>query len=307
MQTETGSFQIPKRFLICGKYAWEIYADMPFYMERRTSKITAREPGSPYLCRLRFGVVYHRIVLFSFAVLIAATCSCVAETLLDWDQFTPEVPLTSLHDQFYISIAEPEKSFVVGVESSPKNPFSETQSSLYVDNDTTVASFRIWCRAFIDEGKLVGSFEFPFRLEEGELNFVIGQNSQTFIPKEVGALGFASQDRPDDQYFAVTLVAGEPITIGAEQLRSASIERLLPETNHLLRVEWDFTAEPPGFRFYLNREPLILISSGDDYFRPATDIQIKKGVDSCAFVNPINAARSKYFLGPLTIKASSHP
>jgi len=272
-----------------------------------------RGPGQMNFLHRCLRNIFHPICLpFSTGlgllfVMVALLCASPgrAETLLDWTEFAPVSRLPMQHEQFYISVAEPDKSFVVLADSSPKNPFPEVPAALYVDNDTTTGSFRIWCRAFTEGGKSSGTFEFPFRMDEGQFDFVIGQNTLPFAPKEVESLGFASQERPEDQYFSVSLVAGEPITIGAERFRTASVEQLSPETNYILRVEWDFAGETPGFRFFVNGEPLTLLSSGDDYLKPATQVQIKRGVDSCAFVNPINAGRSKYFLGPLTIQ--SHP
>jgi hypothetical protein len=67
-----------------------------------------------------------------------------------------------------------------------------------------------------------------------------------------------------------------------------------PDTT--LRVEWDFNSDTLGFIFFLNGERLKTLADGANYIHPATEAQMKRGVDSFNFAT-CTQMRSKYFLG----------
>ena len=231
------------------------------------------------------------ILQWALLAALAGSASGKEGDIIDWSAFAPDVPPPAMTPDFVFR-APPDTARIVTKGSTPQDPFTDSEACLWVDVDYSDPQSQVLvaCRAFSDEAKNAGFFEFKFHLAEGGIGFQIGQNSEpSNLVFTVGA----------DSYWASRFVVDEPISIAGQQLRTDSLEVLAANQTYTLRFEWDFKSDQPGFRIFLNGEPCRALATGDEYIHRATELQTTKGVDSFELL-PANGSISKFFIGNIS-------
>ena len=219
--------------------------------------------------------------LFLSSLLLHGAVVFAVEPILDWGGFDANAPLPTIvgaHISF--TGAQPPDLRLVTAETTPSNPFPNSSASLYVTVLEGEPFFRGWSRAFPEGGKAKGSYEFDFRLVEGAVAFTVGQNATPYEEGVSLAYAFLNQG---DEYLGANFVVGELVTIRQNKVSTTSTAELSAGVNYRFRVEWDFTSDVPGFRFFLNGDALENVSDNTTFFWPANEAQLKRGVDSFSF------------------------
>ncbi len=219
--------------------------------------------------------------IFFFALSVNGISALAAEPILDWDALDPNAPLPAfVNTHIYLGGAKPDSLRLVTTETLPANPFPDSPASISVNVLEGEPFFRGWGRPFLNGGKAKGFFEFHFRLEEGGAAFTVGQNATPYEERVLEAYAFLNQG---DEFVAADFVAGEPATIRQNKVATSSTTELSTGVNYLFRVEWDFASDVPGFRFFLDGNPLENVADNTAFFWPASKEQVAKGVDSFSF------------------------
>ena len=215
------------------------------------------------------------------AVSMAGISAHAAEPILDWDELDPNAPLPAfVGTHIYLGGAKPDSLRLVTSETLPANPFPNSPAAISVNVIEGDPFFRGWGRAFLNGGKPKGFFEFHFRLEEGGAAFTVGQNATPYEERVLEAFAFLN---PGDEFVAADFVAGQLATIQHNKVATSSKTELSTGVNYLFRVEWDFTSDTPGFRFFLDGNPLENVADNTPFFWPANETQVQRGVDSFSF------------------------
>lgn len=238
--------------------------------------------------------------LFILCVIFLHAPVAFAEDIINWEEFTPAIPLPKAAPHFFTN--DIDLARVVDSKSSPVNPFPKFHSSLYVEADAAQdRRMRLWIRAFTDEPKRSGSFEFTFLLVEGGFEFFLGQNKEAYILFNQISYIF------NDRFPLRTNFAPESfVRIKGLKLETDSIVELSANQSYTFKIEWNFDSETPGYRFFLNGEPMRVVGNPEEYvYQQEKSTEAQSGVDSLGIIST-NTGINKFFLGNFSANALDH-
>ncbi len=195
-------------------------------------------------------------------------------------------------------LLQSKTAVIADTSSSPPNPFTNSELSLFVDQGPDSQLSRLRLRAFQNETPASGSFEINFRLVEGRLRLDTGATNVPWDPLNDWAYILT------DVFFGIRFTVDEPIQCrSATGLRTESIGAISPEENYTFRGEWETDGDNIVFQFYLNGEPLITREK-QPFFQPVPKTSLGNQSLSLAInIGSSEEPRSRVFVGRISATA----